>query len=150
MPCLPYPESAVNVTDLKRLRSQLSNITEVRENPTKIWDQVFVKFSVHTLHGMTLIQKTPPQIISLSHYDHFSWLLRGISLGVYCNCFNFFPTHRTLWHDRKFFPSRHVSHWWTISTATFVDASHTGMRHQREKFYCRTVNSKVDTVTASL
>ena len=42
---------------------------------------------------------------------------------------NFFPTHRTLWDDRKFFPSRCVSHWWTISTASFVDASYTGVRH---------------------
>ena len=42
---------------------------------------------------------------------------------------NFFPMHCTLWDDRKFFPSRRVSHWWTISTASFLDASHTGVRH---------------------
>ena len=42
---------------------------------------------------------------------------------------NFFPTHCTLWDDRKFFPSNRVSHWWTISTASFVDALHTGVRH---------------------
>ena len=42
---------------------------------------------------------------------------------------NFFPTHRTLLDDRKFFPSCHVSHWWTKSTASFVDVSHTGVRH---------------------
>ena len=42
--------------------------------------------------------------------------------------FNFFPTHRTLWDDRKFFPSRRVSHWWTTSTTSFVDTSHTGVQ----------------------
>ena len=42
--------------------------------------------------------------------------------------FNFFPTHRTLWDDRKFFPSRRVSHWWSTSTASIMDASHTGVR----------------------
>ena len=42
---------------------------------------------------------------------------------------NFFPTHRTLGDDRKCFPSRRVSYWWTTSTASYVDASHTGVRH---------------------
>ena len=42
---------------------------------------------------------------------------------------NFFLTHRTLWDDRKFFPSCHISHWWTTGTASFIDASHTGVQH---------------------
>ena len=41
---------------------------------------------------------------------------------------NFFPTHRTLWDNRKFFPSSRVGHWWMTSTASFVDALHTGVR----------------------
>ena len=42
---------------------------------------------------------------------------------------NFFPTHWTLWDDRKFVLSHRISHWWTISTASFVDVSHTGVWH---------------------
>ena len=90
------------------------------------------------------------QLFQLSQQSHvtnrwFFFRLLSMKYDI-----NFSPTNRTLWDDRKFFPSCRVSHWWTISTASFVDALHTGVRHWGEKFYCRTVNSKVDTVTSSL
>ena len=51
--------------------------------------------------------------------------------------FNFFPMHRTLWDDRKFFPSCHISHWWTTSTASFVDLSLIHIWRCRRDVLCR-------------
>ena len=49
-----------------------------------------------------------------------------------------------------FFPSCFVSHWWVASTASILDDLHTSVWHLCEKFYCRTANSKMNTVTANL
>ena len=64
--------------------------------------------------------------------------------------FNIILTHCTLWDGTKFFPSRHVSHWWMASTASFLDLLHTNVLHFCEKFYRRRGYSKVGTVTANL
>ena len=63
---------------------------------------------------------------------------------------NFFTTQRTLWDDKKLLPLRRISHWWTASTPSFVDAPHTGVRHVRKKIYCRNANATGDTVTTYL
>ena len=52
-----------------------------------------------------------------------------LHFGLQAIQFNFFPTHRTLWDDRKFSPSHSVSDWWTKSTMSFLDAQHTGVQH---------------------
>ena len=56
-----------------------------------------------------------------------------VFLFVFCRLLNFFMTHRTLWDDKKLLPSRRISHWWTASTPSFLDALHTGVRHVRKK-----------------
>ena len=96
------------------------------------------------------LQHISPDIIPRTDWArNINWLNSSIC-DIYFFTVNFSPTCRRLWACTKFFSSCHISCWWATNTASFLDTPHTGVWHLPKKFYCRTANSKGDTVTANL